>query len=635
MSYVQIRQNGRVLTRSMEIDPSGKIRGYPAYRAEWTDRKTSVLSILFRDSTGIYLTSDKTYRLALIYGSMYFSSDLLIKDYIPDNIQEIRWYDTWANQKNTTPEYTGLVVPPLDPKETLDLLVKLNVPISLFRDVPNNQGRNIPWADQGAWIGSTTATQFLKGDRPELARVLFSWWPSSEVYSSAFFLRDIKGSWALSPVLPGVPDFQSLRIGERHAGNTGKYVGDWGDSNANRWNFSNEFIMTFDINHIGGYTYQLWKGDRRLNQAGHWSRISPKIDVYNGTEFYNGNDIGVMNIDFVVMPNTDANFILDDITVFRLGPFVRAMHSMKDDFSFSSINPDNIKPNMPKGGEICNTSTGWNGTMLNCTTQKVAYDNVLGPIECTSLDDFTNDIHCQQWALNNKSPIIEDMMKNLCINTSYDNPEVCNCFLPNSVYEDRIVTAHNQATLNAVRATNILQCSSGLCNQDGTFSSNLFYYGNKKCDYCIISGDINLIAQGNIDNNTIVQIQQCSSTDSSYTWVDLIDYLKFQGAYVIGSTPTTPVFYDVIISSNDLYIFLNISTDTGRIAISNSSSLQYIPPITITPAILSIFPFLHGIDPTSYMIISKDIWKSDISGYSSDIKMFMLVVRTLILHKTE
>lgn len=629
MSYVQVRHGDQVLTRSMTIDPSGKVGGYPAYRALWTNNRTSVLSILYRDNGSIYLTEDKSFKLVIVNGNMYFSSNTGLSGVDLDSmgVVYVPWYREWANQTNTFPSFNALVVPPITPAETLDMLSNMRIPISLYRNVPDNQGRNIPWADQGAWIGSVAPDGRTKGDsNPSTLRAFFSWWPASENYASHFYLVRADSDWALMPTLKGVADFQSLGITARPV-NDGAYVGDWGESNANRWSYSNNYIMTMTINHVGGPTYQFWHGDRRLNQASHWLRLQPFIDVYNGVEFYNGNDIGLMNIDIAIVDNSTPDLRLDDTMVYRLGPYVRAMANTRDTLSFYNINPANVTENMPRQMATCDMNP-WDGTLLSCYSEGIPYTNTIGSSECTTPDDF-NDVHCQQWAIANKGPTMETRIRDLCGGATYDNPPLCNCFLPDTVYYNAVANQYGSNVANSIRATNIAQCQSGLCDENGSISSRLFYYGNRKCDYCVQAVDLAIQAK-TITNTTITPIQQCAKTDSTYTWDDLISFLIYQGAYVYGSTPTTHTYKDVILSSDRTHIFLNISTATGKEAMSKMSVLKYIPPAPIDSHVSSQLPFIKNVPTSAYILISEDTWKSNISGYSTDIRGFMLLDRVLV-----
>lgn len=633
MSYVQIRYKGKALTRSLDLDPRGRVGGYPAYHAYWSNSLGSVLAILYHDDSGIYLTDDKIFRLTQIGDEMFFSSNLTLTPIIPADIQEVRWYSEWANQKNTFASFNSLVTPPSTVAETLGMLARLRIPISIYRDIPNNQGRNIPWADQGAWIGSVTPQRNLMADKGNYIHAFFRWWPAADNYSSAFYLVQSGDEWQLGTVESGTPDYQSMGFYATPVDNA-HFVGDWGDSNASRWSYSQNYIMKISINHVGGYTYQFKRGDRRLSQAGSWNRNhlnGHPVHVDAGVEFYNDNDIGLMNVDIVVLDNS-ANapgiFPLTDTMVYRLGPYVRAMRSRTDDIDFHSINPGNVPENMPRGMAVCELNP-WTGSTLSCYTEEIPYTNPVGTAQCTTLEDFTNDPHCRQWAIANKGETMEERIRGLCSNATYDNPSICNCFLPETVYYNAIVNEQGVRTANAVRATNLLQCESGLCGQDGSISSRLYYYGDRRCDYCVQALDINLTGN-NVTGNTIIPIQQCAQTDSTYTWPQLIAFLKNQGAYQLGVTNTGITYNDVILSPDNTLIFLNTSTTSGKTAFQQMSVLQYLPPTPLDNHALSQFPFLKNVSPSTYILVSEDIWKSNVSSYSSDIRAFMLIVRSLV-----
>jgi hypothetical protein len=79
MSYVQIRTRigDQALARSLELDPAGRIGGYPAYSATYTPSLGSVLTIMYRDESGVYLTEDKLFRLTRIGNRLFFDGSVI------------------------------------------------------------------------------------------------------------------------------------------------------------------------------------------------------------------------------------------------------------------------------------------------------------------------------------------------------------------------------------------------------------------------------------------------------------------------------------------------------------------------------------------------------------------------------
>lgn len=642
MSYVQFRSGRDALTRSMELDPRGRSGGYPAYKASFTNAISSVLTILYMNSDGIYLTEDKTFKLVMINGEMYFSAHTTLPSYIPEG-SIISWNSIWANQKNSPATLAGLVLPMSSPQEALEYIRDNRIPVSFFRDVRENQGRNIPWADKGAWIGSVTATRNVMGDKNDnYARAFFRWWISSDNYSSSFYLavdKNDRSQWTLQATKLGVPDYQSLGFFQTPV-NDAVFVGNWGEGSSARWSYSKDFILRFVIDHVGGYTYQLYDkdGGRRLNQGGQWNREhlnGHPVHVDNGVEFYNDNDIGLMNIDFVVLDNSARAphiFPLTDTEVYRLGPYVRAMRSMTQDFDFYSINPSSVRANMPAPDYACNMNP-WDGKYLSCYSEQLPYTNNMGRTQCMTLDDFANDIHCGLWAASDQETNVDSLLTNLCQYnmggvSTYNNPPVCNCYQPAFFYEKAITDKSLAGSLAGVRATNNLQCASGTCDQNNSISSKIYYRGNKKCDYCIQVANTSLVAETITDNN-IISIQQCAKTDTTYTWNELIGFLIFQGAYQLGGNNPPVVYTDVIISPDKTLIFMNISTRTGKLASDKTSDLVYINTGKLTQYQLTQFPFLAKVSSTSYRLLSEDLWKTNISGYSTDIRSFILIVKVL------
>jgi hypothetical protein len=596
MPYLQLVQNELALTRGRTIDSAGRSNGYPAYRGLWSSSNTSVLSIVYQDGSGIYLTNEKKFRLAYYNDSMWFTSDLSQPAYIPTNTISLQWYDEWANQTNTSIDYKGLVLQSMSAGHALNVLAAYPAPISFCRKSKNNQGRNVPWSDQDAWIAPVNRYGGSNGEP-----VAFSWWPDSAGHYGSFWLSSRNGPWALRPTVLGLPNIDSATIEQRPS----DYVGEWIAYTGYRWEFANSDAkaMRIEFQHLGGSTYEMSSDGKRLNQAGHWYQVLPHVDIYNGTEFYNENNNGVFEMDFVVIANANRNFIPDDTLVYRVGPYAEFRRLQNEPWFPLNINA--ITSNLPKGGNLCSVSF-WDGSQLDCLTQNVPYTYDLGLSECSTLDSFTNDIHCQDWAKYNKGEALQRQLTSLCANSTYNDPSLCNCFLNESIYYNRLVENVGTTAARGIQATRGLQCESGLCPQDGSLSSNLFYYGDRSCNYCIQVFELNLTAE--TINANINSIQQCVTTDASYTFQDLIARLKELGAYQ--QSNGTGIYKDVVIGLDNT-IYLNTTTVKGKNALQNLPLLQYIP----------------SLDQYKRIMITEQTYRGNITGYSRDITLFLLYIR--------
>lgn len=94
MSYLQIHMANGVLARTLELSTQ-RISGFPSYETEYTGRN-SVRTILYEDSTGVYLSSDKKFKLTNVRGNLIFSADPSVESYIPEGIRYL-WSNIWAN----------------------------------------------------------------------------------------------------------------------------------------------------------------------------------------------------------------------------------------------------------------------------------------------------------------------------------------------------------------------------------------------------------------------------------------------------------------------------------------------------------------------------------------------------------
>jgi len=605
--YVQVRVDHRTLVRSREIDPAGRSNGYPAYRADVNGNFTSVLSILYNDDSGIYLTDDKVFKLVSINNTWYFSADPTLPSYRYPEFQYIPWNSTWANQKNTGPDYNELVVPVYDVDEALSRASSERIPISFYRDVSRNRGKNFPFVDSGAWIVSVDSSSTPGG-----VAIFFNWWDATENKKSAFWLEKRPGtnSWLFR--LVGVKGFNNYPLRHCDIGHTddNPYVGVWEEYNAYRWmtTFDEGYWANNDIARVEGYTYQLTMNGRRLNQGGQYLQLGficvPYYRVGNPVEYFNDNGNDIMNIDFAVLPNPDVHYTPSDRDRYVYDGYLRFMVNMHEDYG--PYNPANIAANQPKpGGYDCSGLT-WDGAQISCwDTPQVPYTTSLGYKEC-DLEGIVVDPHCQDWAKANRGDSFSQYMKNACVNATYNNPPVCNCFLPDQEYYNRIETNLSKGVADTLLATQGLQCESGICPSDSSLSSQLFYFGGRTCSYCINILKLTLTAKEVKANINV--IQECAGADVTYTWDQVIRRLIDMGAYYDGKGLTK----DVMIASDKESIILNTLSVKGKDALSQLSLLS-----TITQK-----------DSIGRLVLTRAQWNSNISGYTRDLTLFLILVKS-------
>src|SRR5699024_7607089 len=151
------------------------------------------------------------------------------------------------------------------------------------------------------------------------------------------------------------------------------------------------------------------------------------------------------------------------------------------------------------------------------------YTGDVGRVQCTTLDSLSHDTHCQLWAKDNSSPAMDAVLTDLCQDQEPGGPyhNICACYLPESIYYDRILEESGERVAQGVKRSSLLPCASGICTGTGDISSDIYYRGSRKCDVCIQVMSTNINADKVSGNVTLRQ--QCTHVDASYTWDRLID----------------------------------------------------------------------------------------------------------------
>ena len=615
MSYLQVETRGGYITRSLNLSVSARAEGYPGYLVNITDQRSSVRTILYLEDNILYLTDDKTFFLSSkqLQNEEYiwiFTSNPNMEPLTLSAIQDTwgaigwSWRDEWANMKTDSPTRNNLIWSVRSWEEAWNLIEATGYIVS-FRRIGDDF-----WDDR--WITPVDSfgnTTFITG--------AFAW----KQNSPAPFKLHKKGSdWTLQYMQEGT--LHADIVFSLEASKVGAYIVSWSEGDSNRWLLTGdvEEALYFQVKSPQDGVYEFNHGDRRLNQGGYWT-VRPFTSYYvgsvhDGVEFYNGNDNATIYMNtYVIAPE------LNDTMRYRLSQN-QFVNLMRDQNNFlPDYNPQGVIANLPRGSPTCNENE-WEGINVNCYRRaNTPYVQARGEDQCTTLDDFANDVHCQQWAITNRGPRVDTQLYNLCRNTSDDTyPTVCSCFRPDQTYYNAILQQRRndpelaRQVANDVRATNLLQCVSGLC-VPGTFSANVFYHGSRKCDVCIQALRTNIQAGGNITGNINLR-QVCAQSDVTYTWTDLIARLQDLGAYKLSRSSTgvltsSGIFPHVIINADGTSIKLVTSTKGGREAISNSRLLSSI----------------DSKDSQGNVILSQERWRSNTAGYSNEVLVFFLEAR--------
>lgn len=591
---VQKSINGVIcyLSRSRELLPIARTQGYPGYTATWNpDTKNSVLSILYLEKNLIYLDSTKRFLLVRDpNGRQVFTTSKSTQN-VPITIQSLlcepnpdgrlnKWYADWKNQSNTTPSsdlQDGLVWPFQTWQEAWTYVSGQQLPISLQI-----------WTQNGyKWI--VQGNKFLS----------FRYFTIADLNNIPLEFDLVKKGdnlWNL--------------IVKRWGGDYG-LIKCWNDSGACRWKQSPggeilfgalsdldrslfppaNFIVDNKLDISNDYAISSGDG-RYINVGGTW--LTPDAGIqYNGIEFYT-RDRKESKL-YIISP------LVTPLEQYQLSPWFEIMQSVG--IPYPPLDPLKIAANKPDGPFIC-TSSEWDGININCQGEQIRYTLQTGKSQCNSLDDFQNDSHCQLWAENYKEDSnlydtnigIESKLLTLCENTGkgqYDS--VCDCYRPNSFYEDQIKKRYDEdpelsrRILSTMSAGNDRRCLTNDCFLGKNFSSNLYYKKNpstgtgKTCSPCFQTATTNITAGGNINIQGGINIQQvCTASDRSYTWQGLIDELSASLATTIfidnGVLKTTGKYRHVIVDTRNNTIRLVFPTKESEQAnLKNYEYLQSIP----------------------------------------------------------
>lgn len=589
MSYVQIEVDGGYITRAMSISRDARMNGYPGYRAEITDMRSSVRTILYVSNDRVYLSDEKVFVLS---DTWVFTSDPYAVPLLLSSMDHILylWNDKWANMKTDPPSRNDLIWPLRTWEEVLDYIHRRQFHIHIMRN--ETDGWKKRWIDT---VDSFGGSRFVAA--------AYRWGNGA----ATFTLQKRDNSWGLKAVYDTLADAENHISGNKPR--KGNYVKSWNYGKSNRWLLTSSIdkALFFNISSIDDGVYRFSYQDRPLTEAGCWTIAFGKLGickisgVLQGVEFYTNNK-PPMDLSIVVvepdMSDMDR-FLLNQDT------FV-SLH--RDQYNvLPPYNIDAIINNLPSNTNAC--SSTWDGVNMNCYRESnKPYTYNIGKDQCSTLDDMSVDTHCQQWAIANRGNDVDTMMHTLCKDTEpgqYDN--VCSCYHRDSVYYDAIVQQRkgDRSIANDVKATNLLQCVSGLC-KGGTPSAEMFYHGNRKCDVCIQAARINVQAD-RIDGDIKIK-QACTHVDSTYTWDDLINRLLLLGAY--DSSVNRGIHTHVIINNDRSAIKIMNSTDVER------DTLNDIP----------LLSSIGNRDSGSNVIVTRSQWSTNPGKYSNDILLYFLEV---------
>lgn len=579
MPYFQARIGRGYLTRSLELSTK-RIRGYPTYDTSIELDQGSVRTILYEDNDIIYLTSKKRFILTLSNNYMVFTSNMDVIPFSMENMQErynvsfYSWNDLWANMDTDEPNRTGLIWPAASWDESW-LYAQTNGLFVSIRMLPVNG-----WTEQ--WMAGTDA--FGKDSFIDAA---IAWRDRPD----GFRLDNNGKDWTLRVPTEGSPDANSLINLSGPMKNL--WVKNWVSGASNRWLLTNvrDRILFFNVQYRGNNSYIFTYGGKRLNKGGHWQvRPWPISTVNGGVEFFNNKnqeivismhiieELGIQLNDLQKYLLNQNEFITVNSTVNRLSPMWK---------------PERILANLPRGGASC--STEWDGLNASCYTTQLPYESGLGYQQCSTLDDLSSDIHCQQWAIRNKGPTIDTLVSSLCENTTDEYPDICTCYRNRDVYYDTIRKLYRSDPIaNSIRTTNTLQCSSRLCmGTTGTVSEQLYYREGRKCDVCIQVSNVNI--QDSAVRGDIITKQVCIATDATYTWKSLLNQLR----------------------ESDIDRYIRIASDESSITL-------------LSPIIQMDLPLLKGIDTIDEngdTILYRSKWLSNPIKFYSEVIQYYLEAR--------
>lgn len=587
--YAQVEIDGGYITRAMSLSRDARIAGYPGYKATVTSERSSVRTILYISNDRIYLSDERIFMLTTgwVFTSSPHASPLLLSTLHGAVLYP--WHDEWANMKTDPPSRNDLLWPYRTWEEVWDYIYRRQFRIHIMRNSTN--GWKKAWVDT---VDSFGGNRFVTAG--------YRWGNGAATFT---LQRRGKDEWGLQAVDPTIEDAENTISGK--STRKGNYVKSWTYGKSNRWLLTSTLgkALFFNVANVGDGMYRFSYQDKPLTEAGCWTIAFGKLGickingVLQGVEFYS-NKKPPMDLSIVVVePNlSDVDRYLLDMDRFVL--LHRDQHNR-----LPTYNIDAITANRPSHSNVC-TNT-WDGVNMNCYgSRMVPYTYNIGNDQCTTVDDMSVDPHCQRWAIENRGTTIDDKMYTICKDTSpgdqYDN--VCSCYHPDTVYYDAIVQAKrgDRSTANSVKATNLLQCVSGMCKAN-TPSAEMFYHGNRRCDICIQSATVNIQASNITGDSTMKQI--CPGADISYTWDELIDRLIALGAYDTSTRKGT-------------YTHVIINNDRSAIKIDGSKQKELKD--------LSRLSSIQNRDTAGNIIVTRSQWATDPTKYSMDILIYFLDV---------
>lgn len=565
MSYIQIAYRGGFLARSIRLDASRRSGGYPSYDVEIIGNRGSVRTILYRDmSYRIFTSENSPFHLSEKDGRLIFTADPNAPYITLDTLQQQgalinQWMSEWANLETDIPVREGLIWPLPTPESVLQYIADRQFLFWIaITDVPK--------FPIGALIG-------IDEDRLHLSQ------------NGARFRLLLRG------------DKYGLQAED------GRYVTCWKVAGACRLILTNnrDDAIFFDANHATENAYALSYGNNHLTW-GQWIFGFFRVENF-GIEFSRNSE----RLARIIISDAQVS----DTDIFRMGQYAVVTTPQG---LYRDLNPLNVTANLPLGGANCNQNR-WEGVIQSCYGRRIPYDDVIGGIQCTTLADFSEDIHCREWARANRGPELDKRLKTLCKNINPQDesiPEkeraICSCYYQDNIYYNEIrhqyLERHNDAeatrVANAIQRTNLLQCASGLCVQDGNISAELFYREGRSCDVCIQVASVNVEAE-KISGDVRV-VQNCTSVRGTFTWQDLIQRLIALGTFQVG---VGGIYRHVIINSGATAIKLITSTPIGQTIVRQFSLLR-----------------VHPKDAQGNITITRDEWITNNVQYSREILEF-------------
>lgn len=598
-------KDGGYLTRSLYLS-NIKDQGYPMYLATFENDPASVRTILYYDidnpdinKRGIFLDEKKTFKISSMGDKLIFTSNPDAPGAPVDAIA-LEWEKIWANQGNSNGLRTGLLIPNYNVGDVINYIIDEGI-----------QFRITGFLLDGTHIGYANLSQdrfIWKMDYQNASK--FKMTKSGSLYNliNTDKKMDIIDIAYANPAQ--VVPFSITRIIQGAEGEKiYPYVSCWSIYNACRWvqDARKTNAITFSLEHIDGNKFRMMNDNKYLSY-GDWYIAFYGNENY-GIEF---NDFGlqvVMGIELVMnqdnQPLSDVQkYMINDLLPIYVNETIQKQPNWK---------PSAITDNLPGPNIKSCVDQYWDGVTLSCYLENIPYTKDMGDLLCNSLDDFSNDIHCQAWAIENKNiksgVNVESKLKSVCKDANITNSKemsICSCYLPDSVYEDAIKQRYKTQKdnlpiiLDAIKFTNNLECQSGLCKADANLSAKVYFQEGRTCVPCIQVAGINLVnsTTGEINLN-----QECTLADIKYTWNELIQKLIQQGAYKIP------------IGGKNKNVIINQAGNSIKLMLTEPKAKQYI----IRSAILNTTP--RSMDGN--IVIDEKQWSKNKAGYSNSILGFL------------